>query len=78
MVVSGIRVTLGDTLMIYMIALRLRAALKDKRGLETLEYAVFAAAFLGVIAAAVLLLSGDLKTAYGSIGNFIAQSAANV
>jgi Flp pilus assembly pilin Flp len=68
----------GDTLMIYMIALRLRAALKDKRGLETLEYAVFAAAFLGVIAAAVALLSGDLSSAYGSIGNYIKTSAAAI
>jgi Flp pilus assembly pilin Flp len=61
-----------------MIVLRLRALLKDKRGLETLEYAVFAAAFLGVIAAAVALLSGDLSSAYGSIGDFIKNSASNV
>jgi Flp pilus assembly pilin Flp len=67
-----------ETLMIYMIALQLRAALKDKRGLETLEYAVFAAAFLGVIAAAVALLSGDLSSAYGSIGTYIKTSAAAI
>ena len=61
-----------------MIALQLRAVFKDERGLETLEYAVFAAAFLVIIAGAVALLSGDIATAYSDIGQYIQGQAAKM
>ncbi len=64
--------------MVNMIAERLRALLKDERGLETLEYAVFAAAFLVIIAGAVALLSADISTAYTDIGSFIQTQAGNM
>ena len=42
---------------IWSILRRLRAVLKDNKGLETLEYAVFAASFLFFIAAGVSALT---------------------
>jgi len=37
----------------------------DKSGLETLEYAVFAVGFVGVIGSVITALSTQLKVAYG-------------
>jgi Flp pilus assembly pilin Flp len=62
--------------LINMVIQKLRAVVRDERGLETLEYAVFAAAFLVIIAGAVALLSGDIATAYSDIGVFIKNQAA--
>jgi Flp pilus assembly pilin Flp len=64
--------------MANMLMRRLRAVIRDERGLETLEYAVFAAAFLVIIAGAVALLSTDIATAYSDIGNFIQTQAGNM
>ena len=54
----------------------LRAAMSDNRGLESLEYAVFAVAFVVIIGGVVSALAGDLGTAYSDIGNWIAGQAA--
>ena len=64
--------------MIYMIAEKIRAALKSERGLETLEYAVFAAAFLVIVAGAVTLMSADISAAYTDIGNFISSQGGKM
>jgi len=55
---------------------QIRAVLTDERGLETLEYAVFAAAFLVIVAGAVTLMSADISAAYTDIGNFISSQGA--
>ena len=56
----------------------LRAVRSDERGLETLEYAVFAVAFVVIIGGVVAGLSGNLTTAYGDIGNWISGQAAEM
>ena len=62
--------------MIGKVGLELRALIRDKKGLESLEYAVFAVAFLVIIGGGIALLSTDLSTAYADIGNFISSKAA--
>src|SRR5437588_710343 len=57
------------------VAQYLRAVIKDEKGLESLEYAVFAVAFLVIISGVVVALSGTLSTAYSDIGNWIATRA---
>src|SRR5271166_5188057 len=42
-----------------------RCLMADKSGLETLEYAVFAVGFVGVIGGVITALSTQLKVAYG-------------
>jgi len=57
---------------------QIRAVLENERGLETLEYAVFAAAFLVIVAGAVTLLSSDISAAYTDIGQFISSEGASM
>jgi len=64
--------------MIYRMLAAVRAATRDRRGLETLEYAVFAASFLFVIAAAVSSLSGNVKAAYTDVGVFVLNQGAKM
>jgi len=47
------------------------AAINDRRGLETLEYAVFGVAFVGLIVGGVALLGADMSAAYTGIGTYI-------
>jgi len=61
--------------MIDYLRVKLRGLMADKKGLETLEYAVFAVAFVVVIGGIVSALSGQLTTAYGDIGNWISGQA---
>ena len=56
----------------------LRAVRGDTRGLETLEYAVFAVAFVVVIGTVVAGLSGNLTNAYNDIGNWISAQASGM
>ena len=56
----------------------LRGVRNDSRGLETLEYAVFAVAFVVIIGGVVAGLSGNLTTAYGDIGNWISGQASKM
>ena len=53
-----------------------RSALRDKRGLETLEYAVFAVLFVIAIGGFVAALSPGVRTTYGDLGNWIVAQAA--
>jgi len=53
----------------------LRALTADKKGLETLEYTVFAVAFVVVISGVVAALSTQETAAYHSIGNWMAGQA---
>ena len=55
-----------------------RAIRRDERGLETLEYAVFAVAFVVIIGGVVGTLSGSLTAAYNDIGNWIMGQAADM
>jgi len=64
--------------MIDYVEAKLRALVADKKGLETLEYAVFAVAFVVVIGGIVSALSGNLTTAFGDIGNWISGQAADM
>ena len=48
----------------------------DKKGLESLEYAVFAVAFLVIIGAVTVALSSSLSSAYSDIGNWLLTTAA--
>jgi Flp pilus assembly pilin Flp len=64
--------------MSYTILARIHAAIKDRRGLETLEYAVFAASFLLFVAGAVNLLKGNVNTAYSDIGQFVLKQASKM
>jgi len=62
-------------IMIKNFAQQLRAVIKDKKGLESLEYAVFAVAFLVIINGVVIALSSTLSTAYSDIGSWITTTA---
>ena len=64
--------------MIDYVRMRLRALMGDQKGLETLEYAVFAVAFVVIIGGVVAALSGDLTTAYTDIGHWIAGQAEDM
>jgi Flp pilus assembly pilin Flp len=55
-----------------------RAVIKDGRGLESLEYAVFAGALLVMVAASIAGLLGNVETAYSEVGAFIAAHAAQL
>jgi Flp pilus assembly pilin Flp len=57
---------------------RLRAIIKDQRGMESLEYTVFAGAFLFIILASVVGISGNLSTAYTAIGDYLTSQAASI
>ena len=61
--------------MIRKVGQKFRAVITDEKGMETLEYAVFAVAFLVIIAGVVAALGGTLGTAYSDIGNWIAAKA---
>ena len=61
--------------MVRAVAQQLRAVIKDKKGLESLEYAVFAVAFLVIIGGVIVALSGALSTTYSDIGNWITALA---
>jgi Flp pilus assembly pilin Flp len=50
----------------------------DKKGTEALEYAVFAIAFLVIIAGVVAALSGNLSGAYTSIASWMNSTAAKI
>jgi len=56
----------------------LRAAITDRRGMEALEYATFAAAFLVLIAATVSGILGDIQSAYDAIGAYILAHAGSL
>jgi hypothetical protein len=56
----------------------LRALIQDKKALETLEYAVFAAAFLIMVTGAVALLAPSMSSAYADIGTYIVNLATNM
>ena len=62
--------------MVKQVAQQLRAVLKDKKGLESLEYAVFAVAFLVIIGAVTLAMSSTLSGAYSDIGHWLLANAA--
>jgi Flp pilus assembly pilin Flp len=64
--------------MINTVRRKLSALFGDKKGLETLEYAVFAVAFLVVIVSVTTALSSNLSSAYSSIGNWIKTQAGNM
>jgi Flp pilus assembly pilin Flp len=51
---------------------------KDNRGLENLEYAVFAASFLFFVAGAANLLKSNVNTAYNDIGQFVLKQASKM
>ena len=61
--------------MVRKLTQQLRAVIEDKKGLESLEYAVFAVAFLVIISGVVVALSTTLATAYSDIGNWIVARA---
>jgi len=62
--------------MVKKLAQQLRAVIEDKKGLESLEYAVFAVAFLVIIGGVVIALSGAMSTAYSDIGHWLTTTAA--
>jgi Flp pilus assembly pilin Flp len=49
----------------------LSAAMRDRKGVTALEYAILAVAILGAVAAAGTVLSGDISTAFGGIASHI-------
>ena len=51
---------------------------KDRHGLETLEYAVFAVAFVIAIGGVVGQLKTTMTTAYSDIGTWIATQATKM
>ena len=75
---NGLQRSVGDAcervlVMVQMFREHLRAAVNDRRGLETLEYAVFAAAFLSVIAGVMSLFTPGISGTYTDIGVFISN-----
>lgn len=64
--------------MINKIGQHFRAVMKDEKGLESLEYTVFALAFLVIIGGIELMLSSTLATAYSDIGNWLTAQAAAI
>jgi Flp pilus assembly pilin Flp len=61
--------------MVRAVAQQVRAVIKDKKGLESLEYAVFAVAFLVIIGGIIVALNSAMSTTYSDIGNWITTLA---
>ncbi|HKM64510.1 MAG TPA: hypothetical protein VJY39_18655 [Acidisphaera sp.] len=57
---------------------KLRSLIADRKGLETLEYAMFAVGYLVVISGVVATLRTGLTTAYGNIGTWIVGQASKM
>jgi Flp pilus assembly pilin Flp len=61
--------------MFRIIVARMVGVGNDNRGLETLEYAVFAAAFLAVIAGVFSVFAPGISSTYSTIGAFVSNTA---
>ena len=55
-----------------------RGVLRDKRGLETLEYAAFAVLFVVIIGGCVAALGPGVNTTYETLGNWVVTQAAAI
>lgn len=52
-------------------ATAIAAAMADRKGVTSLEYGVVAAALIAAVSAGMLVLAGDLRTAFESLGTAI-------
>ena len=57
--------------MLEILVHRMRVVIRDRRGLETVECAVFGVAFVGVIIGGAAMLGADMSAAYAGIDTYI-------
>ncbi len=60
--------------MVRMYIEMLRAALRDRKGVSAMEYAILAAAILGAVSAAVTVLGGDISSLFVALEGIITSA----
>ena len=64
--------------MLYLFREMVIAALRDRKGISALEYAILAAAILGAISVSIGGIGGDLSTIFTDIKGYLDTSVSNM
>ena len=59
--------------MLQIVTSALQRVLQDRRGISAMEYTVLAVGIVAAVAVAATALGGNISTALGTIGNYLAN-----